>query len=95
MLLFLRLWCESTSTQYSAQNVKQRKQQGLFLPLILSYLRLGRNRDRGATVPPVRSPGGRIRVGFVMELFSLVKRHSLMLRDVDLCKYFSSWFRRG
>jgi len=30
-------------------------QQGLFLHLILSYLKdLERNRDRGATVPPVR-----------------------------------------
>jgi hypothetical protein len=54
------------------------KQQGLFLHLIFSCLRLGRNRDRGATVPPVRFPDVKIRMGFTVELFSVVGRHSLV-----------------
>jgi hypothetical protein len=55
-------------------NVTRIIQQGFFLHLILSYLDLERNRDRGATVPPVRfSRTARFRMGFVVEFFSRVE----------------------
>ena len=41
-----------------------------FSPPDFSCLRLGRNRDRGSTVPPVRFPG--VKIGMGVEFVSLV-----------------------
>ena len=72
-----QILCLSTATgvnpvskKYSAYNVWTSETTRSFSPPDFSCLRLGRNRDRGSTVPPVRFPG--VKIGMGVEFVSLV-----------------------
>jgi hypothetical protein len=70
--------CESYLQKDTRLKILNVRKQGLFLHLIFSYLHIKRNKDPAATVPPVRFPDIKIRVGFMVSLFSLVGRYSLV-----------------